>query len=198
MKKVYLALIAGVLAITVNAQSKADKAVEFGAKLGIATTNQSIGLGGLLNVSASSKTGFTLGLVSQLNVSPTFAIQPELNFLSAGSKSEDLTGVVTTNLSYVTLPILARYSFSESGFALLAGPQLDFLLAAKAKSGSSSEDQKGSYKSTGFSVATGASYRFPFKLFVDVRYQASLMSVAKASDGSLKNRAFILSVGYFF
>jgi len=60
-------------------------------------------------------------------------------------------------MDYVNIPVLFKYN-NPGGFFAETGPQLGFLISAKAKSGSVSFDAKSNYKSTDFSWAIGAGY----------------------------------------
>jgi hypothetical protein len=201
MKQLLLAVVATCIAMGATAQKKSDaeKAVQFGAKAGITLANQTFTAEGI-SVSGSNKTGFTLGAVAKLNISRSFAIQPELNYTGLGSKSELFGESVKNSLTYITVPVLAKYTVANTGLSFAAGPQLGFLASAKAKADGESTNIKDSFKGTDFSGVAGIAYTFPMGLFVDARYQFGLSNIAKNKEDydKVKNKAFVFSVGFYF
>lgn len=83
------------------------------------------------------KIGFHVGGTVDLPLSDNFMISPELLFSTKGAKSEYTifgeTVKNTVNLSYIEVPILAKYML-ESGLNFYAGPYLGFLAGYKETS----------------------------------------------------------------
>lgn len=203
MKKITLSIIAVLAFGFTNAQE-----VKFGVKGGI---NLSTLTGDVEN--ASSKVGFQVGGFAEIKLSDKFSVQPELLYSLQGVKFKDseigfATTETTDNLSYLNIPVMAKYYVAEK-FSLEAGPQIGFLLSAKSDfSGfdgdedfSGDIDTKDFYKSIDFGVNFGAGYDFTENLSAGLRYNLGLSNIAETVEGEnfkQKNSVFSLSVGYKF
>jgi opacity protein-like surface antigen len=204
MKKITLSIIAVLAFGFTNAQE-----VKFGVKGGI---NLSTLTGDIEN--ASSKVGFQVGGFAEIKLSDKFSVQPELLYSLQGVKIEesipefDLNFKSTDNLSYLNIPVMAKYYVAEK-FSLEAGPQIGFLLSAKSdftdisgdKATSGDIDVKDDYKSIDFGVNFGAGFDFTENLSAGLRYNLGLSNIAENVEGEnfkQKNSVFSLSVGYKF
>jgi len=198
MKKIMLTAAAVLAFAFSNAQE-----TKFGVKAGLNIAN----IGGDIE-DASSKIGFNVGGFAEFKISDKFAIQPELLFSTQGAKTEwsedDVTVEEKLNLSYLNIPVMAKFYVAEK-FSLEAGPQIGFLLSAKSKfegGGLSEEvDVKDAYESIDFGVNFGAGYDFTENLSAGVRYNLGLSNIAKTEDGEdfkMNNSVFSVSVGYKF
>lgn len=185
MKKIILT-VAVVFAIgIVSAQE-----TRFGVKggLNIASITKSDG--------ASSLIGFHVGFFAELKVSEKFTLQPEVLYSIQGAKDSG----ITLNLGYINLPIMAKYYVAKD-FSLELGPQIGFLVAAKAKSGGESASVKDFIKSTDFGLNIGAGYDVGENLIFGLRYNLGLSQVQQdldAGESASKNAVFSVSVGYKF
>lgn len=181
MKKLLFAAVA-VLGFTfANAQE-----TKFGAKGGFNMSN----LSGADN--ASTLIGIHLGGFAELKLSDKFAVQPELLFSmqGAGFDGGDL------KMNYINIPVMAKY-FVTNNISIEAGPQIGFLMAAKADG----TDVKEGYNSTDFGLNFGGSYYIDENMFLTARYGFGLSEVEKdlatGVDGS-SNSVIQLSFGYKF
>ncbi len=191
MKKLFFAAIIAVFAMTsVNAQT-------FGVKAGLNLANLT---GDIDNNKAL--TSFHVGAVAEFEISDEFSFQPELVYSAQGTHfkySEDLGGGNSidvdykTNLSYLNLPLMAKYEVSE-GISLLAGPQIGFLMSAK----SDGNDIKDSMKGIDFGVNLGAAYELESGMFFDLRYNIGLSNIADSNNVTIKNSVLSVSLGYKF
>lgn len=203
MKKV-LFLAAAVACTTFSfAQEKkmaTSSAISFGVKAGVNLSNFSESVpSGEDKEDFSSKIGLNAGVFATFHLSNSFAIQPELTWSTMGVKEKEDGSDAKMPLNYLTLPVLAKYTFAGSGFSLYAGPQVGFLLSAKVKGDGASVDIKDSFKSTDFGAVAGLEFEIPnTKLNISGRYQFGLANIAKdAPDGyKLKNTAATFTVGY--
>ncbi len=87
--------------------------------------------------------------------------------------------------------MLVQYKI-PSGFFVEAGPQVAFLISAKA----GSSDIKDAMKSTDNSWVGGLGYKSAMGLGVSARYDFGYFNVSKA--GTIKNKVIMVSVFYSF
>jgi hypothetical protein len=181
MKKVLFAAVA-VLGFTfANAQE-----TKFGAKAGFNMSN----LAGADN--ASTLIGIHLGGFAEFKLSDKFAVQPELLFSMQGAGFDG----GDTKLNYINIPVMAKYFVTEN-ISIEAGPQIGFLMSAKADG----TDVKEGYNSTDFGINLGGSYYLNDNMFLTARYGFGLSDVEKdlpSDEKGSKNSVFQLSFGYKF
>ena len=182
---------------TVSAQAQTS----FGLKGGITAANMKFSNSGI-SVSMTTKIGFYAGAFADVSVSDNFAIQPEVFYSLLGAKAKSVGGEGggKDDLSYISLPVLAKYK--KDGFSAFLGPQVNFLVSAKEKldGSSSSEDFKDQVKSTEIAGVLGVGYTLVDGFGFDARYQLGLSDISKddASEGSIKNNAFLVGIHYRF
>jgi len=80
-----------------------------------------------------AKIGFQAGAMLKINLSETFAIQPEALFVRKGSKYKYLGADVTSNLDYVDIPVLVVLQPFELPIQIQFGPQFSYLLGTNVK-----------------------------------------------------------------
>ena len=185
------ALIAIVFATAVQAQH-----VNIGIKAGLNLYN----IKNNNDVKYDTKAGLHAGLLGHIHITKNFAVQPEILFSAQGAKYE--TGGVETkfNLNYLNVPILLQYMF-DNGFRFEAGPQLGFLLTAKADNGTTETDIKSDLKPMDVGLALGLGYiHVPSGFGVDARYNLGLSNINDADNTAVKsnNRGFQVGVFYQF
>ncbi|WP_304158004.1 porin family protein, partial [Mesonia mobilis] len=172
---------------------------------------------------ADSRTGLHIGAIAELMLTESFSIQPELLYSMQGAKSEysdsyTEMGVTVTEsgeaelkLDYIVLPILAKYYITE-GFSVQAGPQVGFLMSAKAEgdytatamgtsvSESFSEDVKDELSTVDFGVSAGLGYDLDMGVFFQARYYLGLSNIydVESDNFSVQNNVLQVSVGYKF
>ena len=128
---------------------------------------------------------------AEIKISEKFSIQPELMYSSQGASS-DLGGDL--KLDYINIPVMAKFYVAKS-FSLEAGPQIGFLVSAKADG----EDVKDFVSSTDFGFNFGAGYDFTEKLSAGLRYNLGLSNVDDSDSGdSIKNAVISITLGYKF
>ena len=203
MKRIFLFAFVALFTCAISAQQ-----VNFGAKAGVNFAS----IGGDDTEDVEGKTGFHLGLVSEILFSEKFAFQPEVLYSSQGAEgeySEDGLNVkAKLNLDYINIPLLAKY-YVTPGLNLHAGPQLGFVVKAEeeyeASFGGESEsetmDIKDEVKGMDFGLAVGLGYKLNMGLFFDARYNLGLTNIwdyEDEEDFSQKNNVIQLSVGFMF
>jgi hypothetical protein len=181
MKKVLFLLVAFASLCTAQAQ------FSFGVKSGINLAS----LSGSDATGAKMKIGFMSGGFANVKVGSMFSVQGEVNYSGQGAKFDG----GQDNLNYVNVPVLFQYNH-PSGFYAETGPQIGFLVTAKAKEdGGGTTDIKDQAKSTDVSWAIGIGFLTNFNLGFDARFNAGLTSVA-AGDGKLQNS--VIQIGTFY
>ena len=192
MKKLFFAAVAVMAFGFINAQE-----TKFGAKAGLNLSNLTGDAEG-----NSMKVGFQVGGFAEIKISEKFAIQPELVYSAQGAKFEEEffgeTFEFDLNLGYINVPVLAKYYVAEK-FSLEAGPQVGFLISAKAKGEGESEDVKEDFNSLDFGFNLGAGYDVSENINLSLRYTAGLSNIAKDSgDQKVGNSNIAFAVGYRF
>jgi len=187
MKKVIL-LVAAVMTMSVAANAQFN----FGVKAGLNLANMTNSDG------AKSLIGLNIGGLAQYKFEGSgFAVQPELLFSMQGAKASEGDG--KSALNYINVPIMLQY-YVMPGLNVEAGPQIGFLMSAKAKGGGESIDVKDGMNSVDFGINVGAAYQLadmPLGFFA--RYNIGVSNLAKDLpdnvDGS-KNSVF--QIGAFW
>lgn len=139
----------------------------FGVKAGVdfASAKVKYDLGPLGSGTATaSETGFFVGGFATIGISESFAVQPEVLY------------VAITDMNFLSVPVLAKYSFADK-FHALAGPSFNYFLDAE-------EDE---FK---LNLDLGASYDVGESLDINAKYSLGFGDVAV-------NGVFV-GVGYKF
>src|SRR6185312_11589633 len=144
MKKLALVLLAGLsLATAASAQS-----LQFGVKAGANFSN--VNGDGLQGTSTSSLVGINGGVYLGLGFTDNLSLQPELVYSMQGFKEPDGNGGTATQTeNYLNIPVLLKYKLPV-GVYFETGPQVGFLMGAKAKESGVSVSDKQYFKSTDF------------------------------------------------
>lgn len=183
IKKVVFVLTLGFLTLGhVQAQE-----VNFGAKAGFNIAN----LSGDNSKALDEVTAFHVGVMAEIKLSDKFSFQPEVLFSGQGYS----LGNDTVEMNYLNVPLMGKYYLTK-GLSLEAGPQVGFLLNAKAEN----VDVKDAFKTVDFGVNVGLGYKLENGLNFGARYNFGLSNVNDIPGLSAKNRNSVLqvSVGYFF
>lgn len=181
MKKflLLLAVVAG--GFTMQAQG-----IDLGIKAGANFANFSG------DIDSDGITSFHAGAVLELNLVPTFSIQAEGLFSSQGATYKDtaLDIAKDIDLSYIAVPIMAKFYLLPDRLSLMAGPQFSFLV--------SDADDVIETKSFDLAASGGVELKIIAGLFAQARYNVGLNNVSDVEDVDIKNNVFQLSVGYMF
>ncbi len=183
--------VIAVFGFTASAQE-----VNFGAKAGVNFAS----IGGDDVGDLDGRTGFHVGVIAEISISEKFSVQPELLYSAQGAKESFEGQEIKLNADYLNVPIMAKYYVAE-GFSIEAGPQIGFLMSAKAKVGSEEEDLKDSIKGTDFGINFGVGYKMDSGLNFGARYNLGLADINDGEDSGsskLHNNVIQVSVGYFF
>lgn len=164
MKKIFLTAIAVMAFAFTNAQQ-----TRFGVKGGL---NISSLVGGDVE-DTKALIGFHVGGFAEIKVIERLAIQPELLFSTQGTKVDGFGGQDEDwKLNYINVPVLAKFYITKQ-FTVEAGPQIGFLVSAKADG----DDVKDNFKSIDLGFNFGAGYNFTDNFSAGVRYTVGLSNV---------------------
>jgi opacity protein-like surface antigen len=199
-----------VLALTVS-QAQAVQITAKGVKAGLAIANFS---GDDVSDNASAKIGFALGGYLTVSLSNDFSVQPELLIVQKGSKaSMEFMGETykeISRLTYLEIPILAKYSFAAGTnmkVFVFAGPALALKVGATSYAeygGESNTETLEEAKGMDFGLAFGGGLEMPFGKNVvtfDIRYTLGLSNCLEDEDGEdyeVKNGAILFLAGIGF
>lgn len=150
---------------------------------------------------------FLAGAYLAVDLSDKFRLQPEVLFVSAGSKGDEFDSSIgrdvedTYKLNYVAVPVMFMYRVT-SFFNIQAGPQISFLASAKNVTKIDGVDDdietdiKDTLKGTDFGVNAGVGFDFG-KFNVSARYSIGLSDINDIEGAnSVKNHAIQVALGY--
>jgi hypothetical protein len=197
MKKLFFVVAFAATTLISNAQAK------FGAKLG--GNFYTLGGDDTKGSDIQNKVGFNFGFLYNIPVSEHFSVQPEAFYSIQGAQFDNLAGVsgdrINYNFNYLNVPVMLQFT-SDGGFYGEFGPQIGFLMSAKADSkiGNTSSDVsiKDQLKGTDFSLCLGLGYKSPGGFGVGGRYNVGMNNINDNNNSDLKNRGFQIDVFYRF
>lgn len=161
------------------------------------------------------RSGFMVGGFAVVDLAGPIALQPELLYVQKGAKTEidfgfqgqTQTITSTLKLSYIQLPVLAKFQIPVSGPVspnVFAGPNVGFNISAtnETEGGgeSESEDVEG-VSGTDYGLTIGAGADFGLSLgtvTVDLRYELGLANLPEEGEASIKNRGIGITAGLVF
>ncbi len=144
-----------------------------------------------------TKIGLNAGFLAHIHTaSELWAIQPEVYYSSEGAKSKS-NSADKMELGYINVPVLVQYMFGN-GFRVEAGPQVGFLMNAKAKQGGTSTDIKNDLKSAVFSIPVGLGYLTSSGLGFDARYNFGISNIYKDNTSKVHSNVFQFDIFYQF
>jgi len=181
MKKILIVLTALAGSFAMQAQG-----LDFGIKAGANFANFSG------DVDTDGITSFHAGAVVELNLVPTFSIQAEGLFSSQGATYKDTALDIARDidLSYISVPVMAKFYVLPEKLSLMAGPQFSFLV--------DEAEEAFDTKSFDLSAGIGAELKIIAGIFAQARYNVGLSNVSDNDEIDIKNNVFQLSVGYYF
>lgn len=187
MRKLFIILFAALFAPAMASAQAPSLGVKAGTNFA-----KIAGAGG----SSDSMTGLNIGAFYAFPAGANLAIQPEALFSQKGFKTKGGGTDVTSTLTYISVPVLAKLSFGTEGGSrpfVFAGPELGMMLSAKASGGGASVNIKDGFKSMDLGGVVGAGIDLG-KISLDARYGLGLSSVMDGA--SAKNRAMTVMLGY--
>ncbi|MGL1888998.1 MAG: PorT family protein [Reichenbachiella sp.] len=205
----------------ISASAYAQSLVQFGIRAGTNYVNNVLVPNDTGEPQANSyRLGYHVGIQTRIKLNDKLFLSPELLFNSKGYKSEDIAGSTPAgegkiNYNYLSVPILLEYR-PISRLSLLIGPELNYLLSAKAKYESETIDLLEfwenfvDYNKFDLGLGFGTEYLLTDELTIGVRYFHGLTSIFDAnvfltdeqgnvvSEDKIRNlnRTFQLSISY--
>lgn len=137
------------------------------------------------DVDSDSETGFHLGVMANLGISESFAVQPELTYGMAG------------DISMISINAIAKYYVTD-GLNIQLGPQFGF---AGGDDIDALEELVGEddFSKMNIQLAAGLGYDITESFFVQARYGFQLNNhYTGDADADVKINVLRLSVGYKF
>tara|TARA_R110001583_G_scaffold63217_2_gene185290 strand:- start:14016 stop:14624 length:609 start_codon:yes stop_codon:yes gene_type:complete len=202
MRKILLIISVTIFTLTVKAQKK----IIFGVKGGINITNMTSDY----FVENNSKTGFHIGIVTEIPFGDKFSLQSEILYSTHNAEGKVILDGVPYpgapavppfseeyELNYIQVPVLAKI-YLVKNLSLEIGPSFNFLIDDKEIFGSSTRTDVG--KNFEFSGVLGLSYKIKGGIFGSLRY-VNGFSVALDRDNydeDAKNIGFQLGIGFMF
>ena len=207
MKKLILgiAMVSTTLAFAQTAKpTTSSSSVRFGVKAGmnVSSLSKDEGLD-----DQKSKIGFNAGVFASIPVAESFTIQPEVLYSQYGSKAESANYSYSTNLDFITVPVMLQYNFVPN-FYVEAGPEFGLMVSAKNKiknesngASATSDNYKDGLNTFNFGVGIGAGYYFTDNIGVTARYVAGVTDYAKdrpSNSDAVRNNTFQVGLAYKF
>ena len=183
---ILIAFLIAAISFSVQAQS-----VQFGLKAGLNYANQT---GTNITVNSTNyKTdaisSYHAGLVAEVKIFESFAIQPELLYSTQGATYTNTLTEIKNEVGYISIPVMMKIYMSKS-ISLELGPQASFLLSGKDKFAVNDSN------TFDFSVAAGLGLKITKNIFIEGRYGLGLTEVSK--DAQTKNSVLQVSAGLMF
>ncbi len=158
-----------------------------GAKLGLNFAN----IGG--ESGNKARTAGHLGVYSIVSFDYFLKLQFDFIYSQQGHKSSSGDGGL--NLSYINIPMMARYEMSYN-LNVHAGLQVGFLLSAKSEFLDEKFDVKDQFKTIDLGLPLGIGWDFMDKKFnANLRYTIGLSNISANAGETRKNNVLQISVG---
>ncbi|HLT52608.1 MAG TPA: porin family protein [Flavobacteriaceae bacterium] len=153
MKKALLIMALGLISFTSFSQD-----AQYGVRAGYNISNLDFEPGPVSR--NMHRNGFALGFFAEYNLSPSFAIAPELQYSAEGAKDEEF------RVDYLNLPVLFKVKLGER-FAIGVGPQASLKI----------HEFEDGYKNFVFSGVGGVEFMVSDVLFLDARFNYGFMNI---------------------
>ncbi|VDH15034.1 OmpA-like transmembrane domain [Algoriella xinjiangensis] len=171
--------------------SAANAQIDLGVKGGLNFPTLSGDSRQLMGDQTKFRTDFYVGGYANYKITDQISFQPELLYSKqgAGIKTTDNsnTKIVTHNIN---IPLMGRYEIME-GLNVEFGPQLGFLVSAKAKSEEGKTDTKvkitDNFKTFDFGLNFGAGYKVTDELEINARFTKGLSNINNVFPEGMNN-----------
>ncbi|WP_339920938.1 porin family protein [uncultured Flavobacterium sp.] len=187
MKKTIFAAVV-LLAMSASVQAQL---VKIGIKGGLNYANQNgsdITINST-NYQTSAITSYHAGLVAEIKLVDSFAIQPELLYSTQGATYKNAVEEFQNELGYLSIPVMAKIYLNKV-VSLELGPQASFLLSER-----NNFDVKDA-NTFDFAANAGLGFKITKSFFLEGRYSLGLTEASK--DAQVKNSVVQVSAGFLF
>ncbi|TRX16639.1 porin family protein [Flavobacterium franklandianum] len=141
------------------------------------------------NYKTSAITSYHAGLIAEIKLIDSFAIQPELLYSTQGANYKNAIEEFDNELGYLSIPVLAKINLNKV-ISIELGPQTSFLLSEK-----NNFDVRDA-NSFEFAIVGGLGINITNHLFIQGRYCLGLTDASK--DAEVKNSVVQVSAGIKF
>jgi hypothetical protein len=195
MKKLYIIITCIILGMT---RGIAQDELGVGIKGGLSLATQKTSGAGT-NVEVENRFTGHGGAYVNYFLSKKFAVQSELLVSMKGSTWDDPYFKGVERLTYLDIPVLARYQIVRQ-VNVHAGPQFGFLLSAKNvdEIDDVETDVREFYKTLDLGLAMGAELNLPKRINITIRYILGLSTVTEPDQyvDEWKNHVLQVAVGF--
>jgi len=170
--------------------------------------------GGTLKIESERITGAALGGFVEYKINDNFLIQPEVLYTQKGTEAsfvyshpllpDDITDKCKIKLTYIEIPVLAKYSISPGESVcpfIFGGPALGILVSVDSdKIDGETVVEKDDCESIDIGLVFGGGVELESGVSIDLRYDMGLTKVfdyeGEEETGNEKNTVISLMVGY--
>lgn len=221
MKKLFIATICAFMALSVSAQrassssssffstEKAESGVRFGIRAGLNLSTLSL-VEDNHTYTTDSRAAWHVGAIVDIPLMQSLYVQSGLYFMNKGGKESEGEAKVTYSPMYLEIPVLASYRYDFGSAAELqinVGPYFAYGVGGKEKMEHDGEEESDDFfhedsaKKFDCGLQFGAGVTFASHYYLGFAYDLGLSNIAKNSgdsDGKIKNRSWMISLGYTF
>jgi len=151
--------------------------------------------------------GYQVGIDAIVPFNDLLSFESGLHLAGKGNKSsfsgDGFSSEDKINMTYIDLPMLARYNVGQGGFSVYGGLQPSILLNANQKTvNDDSEDSQkvtDQFKTLDLAGSIGVGYQFSNGVRLNLGYDYGFSNISANQDfgtGKVNNRTFKLIVGY--
>lgn len=189
MKKIIFLSMLTFAAFVSNAQ------IKFGIKAGANFSKFSGKDAKISGISPQFKVGFAGGGLVNIALNEMISVQPEVLYSMEGTTYKESGEKLHFKNDYINVPVMVQYNH-ESGFYAETGPQVGFLMSAKASDGTNSTTVKDAYNTINFSWGLGAGYKLSNGLGIGARYNFGIANIAKNDNNDGADKANVKLGGF--
>lgn len=173
-------------------------------RAGLTVTTQ---VGENISSSLGWRTGGSVGVLAEVDLSNAFALQPELAYVRKGAVDSDSGIRLDRRLDYIQIPLLVKYRFARYPSLtpeVFAGPFVAFNIEAqeiREIDGRRTTWAPANIRTTeaGLTIGTGVQWKTPIgEVRLDARYVFGLNSIKERRNDVIRNQGVLISVGYLF
>lgn len=199
----------------VSPTKKPSRPTTFGIRAGLNIADMRASYSGAISVSLGSRTGFHVGFIADIPVTEKFYVQPGLYLQEKGFKrsiaSNDYAYAMDINANslYLEIPLLASFRFKMNSNVQIhanVGPYIAYGIGGKGKGSFDGETLDEDFFGEGMrrfdaGLSFGGGLLIQRHYYIGLAYEHGLTGIVdeeEIDDGSVKNRNWMISIGYNF